>query len=90
MKKNKVEKINAPIEVHELEYERATNPRRIASNLLDTFLSLLLGMILLCLTFYLIEVSPVVGNFESTRNEIALSSGLYEKSEIDGFIIRKN
>ena len=90
MKKNKVEEINAPVEIHELEYERATNPRRIASNLLDTFLSLLLGMILLCLTFYLIEVSPVVGNFESTRNEIALSSGLYEKSEIDGFIIRKN
>jgi len=65
----------------DFEYERATNGRRIAAFLVDAFLSLVTGAILLILTIYLLSISPVLNNAISKKESIQLNSGLYEKSE---------
>lgn len=68
-------------EVEEIVLERASNGRRFSATLLDLFLSLLIGFVLLALTFTLIENHPNMIKMNKTREEISINSGLYVKGE---------
>ncbi len=68
-------------EIEEIFLERAGNGRRFSATLLDLFLSLLTGFVLLTLTFTLIESHPNVIEMNQKREEISIASGLYVKGE---------
>ncbi len=89
MQNNKQMNSNEAEEIkEEICYERAGNGKRFSAGLLDTFLSLLTGFILLTLTFTLINEHPGMQQMISKREEIAIDSKLYTKK--DGTLYRFN
>ena len=68
-------------EIHELYYERASTGKRLAALLFDTFTSLFVGFLLLMLVLVLLQHSPIVLDRVRTREDIALTSGLYVRGE---------
>ena len=81
--------INEEIPVEEISYERANNFKRFSANLLDTFLSLLTGFILLSLTFLILANAPGMIELREVRENIALNAGLYQVDS-NGNAIRAN
>lgn len=65
----------------ELEYERATNGKRIAAFLLDFVLSLITGALFLILTFYILSSAPGMKEINQERESIQLNSSLYVREE---------
>lgn len=73
------------METIDLEYERASNGRRIAAFALDAFISLVCGAILLILTFFLLSISPVTTSLQGRRETIQENSHLFVKDDEDNY-----
>lgn len=69
-----------------ISYERVSNGRRAAAFLLDAFLSLVSGAMLLLLTFYILATAPGMKDIQARREQIQLDSGLYVRDSSDNLI----